>query len=516
MPSSLVDDPDVDPAPSATVGGRAGGGTWPVAPRTVAVGATVLAGLLAMVRLGHKSLWLDEGYSLGHASMAWADFWRVLVEREPNGALHALVLFAWYRVSEAEWWVRLPSAAFAVATVPLLYLLLKRLFDDRAGAFGAVLLALNGFSLRFAQEARTYSLLMLLTTASVLAFVAYAQDHRRRQWWLWVLVTAALPYTHVFGWLAIAVQAVAAVARRGPSRPPRRALIGGFGVIGLVGLPIALALLAGNDEGQATGIPGVTIVRFVGVYARVAGDLGIALLAAVGLLWAWTVVVAIHEVRTRGAVQLDERQWGVVVLVAWLLVPTVLIALGSPIQPLFGARYFVLLVPAASGLTAVGLLTLRRPALRWAAGVVVLALTAGGAVGWYARPAIDDVRTTTEIISADAQPGDAVVFSPWFMKLPFDQYADREPALAADLVPAWPTADWGTFLPDHPDHPDEETLVDAAAYDRVWVVARDDRTPEDDADLDALRELLAGTHVEVRHDDPAGMDVWLFERTATP
>lgn len=514
MAEPLVD--RQDPAsedPSTTDAGPPPRPPWPVAPRTVAVLATILAGALALFRLGHKSYWLDEGYSLGHAGLGWGDFWEVLVQREPNGALHAVLLWGWLRLGDAEWWARLPSAAFAVATVPLLYLLLRRLFDDRVGAVGAVLLALNGFSLRFAQEARTYSLLMLVTTASVLLFVAYVQDRRTGRWWAWVAVTALLPYVHVFGWLVIAVEATAVVARRGLPRPPGRRLLLGLAVPVLVGLPVALALLAGNDEGQASGIPGVTPVRFVGVYARVSGDLGVVLLAVVGALWAWTVLQVAAAARRRRW-RLDEAGWGVTVLVAWLVVPPVLVALGSPVQPLFGARYFVLLVPAASGLTAAALCRLQRPALRRGLAVAVVLLTAAGAVAWYARPAVDDLRSTADLLAENAQPGDAVVFFPWFMKLPLDPYAEDRPAVEA-IETDWPLADWGEFLPDHADHPDEDALRAAATHSRVWIVARDDRTAEDDADIAALEALLAGTHTEVLRADPAGLDVWLYARESS-
>jgi mannosyltransferase len=511
MAQPLIDGPQPAVAESTDTG-PAGEIEWRVAPRTLAVGATLLAAALALFHLGHKSFWLDEGYSIGHASLPWSQFWTVLTEREPNGALHALILFGWIRVGDAEWWLRLPSTVFAVATVPLLYLLLKRLFDERVGALAAVLLALNGFSLQFAQEARAYSSLMVMATASALCFVAYLQDQRRGQWWTWVAVTALLPYTHLFGGLIIGVEVLGALFYRGSHlRPPRR-LVTGFAIIGAVSAVMMVLLLTGEDEGQAVGIPGVSIVRYVGVYARVVGNLGVVLLAVVGLLWLSTTVSHLRDLRPLRPFRPTQGQWGFLFLAAWLVLPPVAVALATPIMPLFGARYFVLLVPAASAMTALALRTLPKGTLRTIATAVVVLLTAGGSLAWYLQPPADDVRAAAAVLAPSVEPGDAIVFLPWFMKLPLDPYVERDDVLQADLESTWPAVPWGEFLADHADHPRDTDLTRAIDHDRVWLVVRDDHTAEDARDFAAYRRLLEPDHRLADHIDLEGVDVWLYER----
>lgn len=489
------------------------GATWRVAPRTVAVFATALAGLLTTFHLGHKSLWLDEGYSVGHARMPWAPFWQVLTEREPNGALHALVLFPWIRVSDAEWWLRLPSAMAATATVPVLYLLLRRLFDDRVAATGALLLAVNAFQLQFAQEARAYALVMFVGTLSTLLFVAFVQDGRRGQWWAWVGVSVLLPYAHLFGWLVLGVQGAMALLRRGDLARPTRRLMAGFATIAVLGGTVLALIATGEEEGQAEGIPGFSVVRFVGVYARVAGNGGILLLGAFVTLGAFTTVTYVRQLWPLRPFRPTERQWGFLYLAAWLILPPIAIALLSPVQPLFGARYFVILVPAAAGLTALGIQTVPAGWMRRAAAAVVGVLVVGAAIAWYVRPPADDIRGAAQTISADVQPGDGVVFLPWFVELPFDEYALRDPSLERALDPVWPVATWGSFLPDHRDHPEaDEIAATVAAHDRVWLVIRDDRSPADDRDLAAYVDELSRDHRETDRIDLHGVDVVLFER----
>lgn len=505
----LGDGPDASPADPVADDGA----SWPVTPRTISVMATVLAAALAMFHLGHKSLWLDEGYSVGHARMPWSQFWTVLTEREPNGALHALILYPWIRVGDAEWWLRLPSAISATVTVPLVFLLLRRLFDQRVAALGAVLMALNAFSLQFAQEVRAYALVMCLGTASTLLFVAFVQDQRRGQWWAWVAVSATLPFAHLFGFLILGVQVAGALLRQGPLSRPTRRLVSGFVLIGLLSSVVALLVLTGDKGGQADGIPGVSAVRFVGVYARVIGNGGVALLAVVGAVWLATVVSIGRELLAVRPFRPTERQWGFLYLLAWLALPTIAIAVLSPVQPLFGARYFVILVPAAVGFTALALITLPAGWTRRAATTLVLVLTTAAAVGWYVRPPADDIRASARTISAAAEPGDGVVFLPWFVELPFDAYAVRDALIEDDVEPLWPAADWGTFVPDNADHPTTATIAAAVGgHDRVWIVLRDDREVADDRDLAALQAELARDHRQVRRVDLDGVDVLLYAR----
>ena len=504
-------------APAA--GGRArpvgprGPGDWPVAPRTVAVLATLLAGALTLFHLGHKSLWLDEGYSLGHARAPWAEFWTVLTEREANGALHALVLFPWIRISDAEWWVRLPSAVAATAAVPLLYLLLRRLFDDRVGALGAVLLALNGFQLQFAQEARTYALTMALATASTLCFVAFVQDGRRGQWWAWVATSALLPYAHLFGWLVLGVQAAAALLRGGGLRRPARRLVAGFAAIAVVAGAVLVLIAVGAREGQAEGIPTVSPVRFVGVYARVAGNGGVALLLAFLALGGYVAVTVGRELWPPRPYRPTERQWGTLLLFAWLLLPPLAIGLVSPVIPLFGARYFVILAPPAAGLLAVGVSSLPPRWPRRIAAVVVVGLLVATTLGWYLRPPADDARAAARAISSQVEPGDAIVFLPWFGVFPFDAYAQRDPRIEQSLDAVWPPTGWGEFLPDHRDHPSPTEVERAVAdRDRVWLVLRDGRDAESDRDVDAFVEALSRGHVEAERLDLDGLEVRRYDR----
>ncbi len=132
----------------------------------IAIGAA-----LRMLHLGAPSFWLDEALSVDFARLPWPRFVQLMQTRELNMLPYYLLLRAWIHLGTAEWIVRSLSVICSITTLPILYRLGVRLFGVRVGQIGVTLLALHPYHIRFAQEARGYSLMVLLVTASTLLLV---------------------------------------------------------------------------------------------------------------------------------------------------------------------------------------------------------------------------------------------------------------------------------------------------------------------------------------------------------
>jgi uncharacterized membrane protein len=75
-------------------------------------------------------------------------------------------------VGKSDVAIRLLSALIGTATIPVLYALARRLFDEtRVAIFAAGVIALAPFHIYYSQEARMYGLVTLLGLASVYFFV---------------------------------------------------------------------------------------------------------------------------------------------------------------------------------------------------------------------------------------------------------------------------------------------------------------------------------------------------------
>lgn len=480
-------------------------------PQLVVAAATAFMAVATIWGLGERSVWLDEGFTVMHTRLPTGEFFSIVAEREANAVLHSVLVHGLVRVSEAEWWLRLPSALAATAAVPVTYLAGRRLFHPRVGAIAAVFLAANGFVVEYGQEGRGYALLLLLAALSTFLFVRALQEDRTGAWVAWTAVSCVMGYAHLFGVLVVAAQVLALLARRGLPTPWRR-LGWCFGAIVVAHLPLAAFLVAGGDKGQSEGLPAFTPLRFVGIFVRLSGNAGVPLTLLVAIACAFGLVVLW---RRRAA--LDEQAWGVLLVTLGIVVPVGAAALVSLVEPLYVARYFVGTIPALALLAAFGLTQVRprAAALALGAGIVVLGVVGVGL--WHRQPSREDARGVVDALAQPApegvQPGDAIVFTPWYGRIPVEVYLEDEDGLVEDLAPAFPDADWGAWRPDEdPGGIDADAVVAEAGADRVWVVTRPDSdvpVPEEAAVADALAD--AG-YEEVRVERFDGLDLHLYER----
>jgi len=130
---------------------------------------TALGGFLRIYQIGSKGLWLDEAFSVW---MGWQPVkemlgWLIRIDQHPP--LYYLMLHFWMRLGDDPATVRALSALCGTLTIPVLYLLGRRLADAKVGLLAALLLAISPFHVRLAQEARMYTLLALNASLALYA-----------------------------------------------------------------------------------------------------------------------------------------------------------------------------------------------------------------------------------------------------------------------------------------------------------------------------------------------------------
>src|SRR5437588_8628110 len=134
---------------------------------TVAVAAVVVVGV-ALRFLTSSHLWLDEALTVNIAKLPLSRIPDAL-RHDGSPPLYYLLLHWWIAVFGAgDIAVRALSAVFAVATLPLIWIAGLRVGGRRAAIAALLLLAASPFAIRFATEARMYSLLGLLAVAGYL------------------------------------------------------------------------------------------------------------------------------------------------------------------------------------------------------------------------------------------------------------------------------------------------------------------------------------------------------------
>ncbi|HXL81781.1 MAG TPA: glycosyltransferase family 39 protein [Pyrinomonadaceae bacterium] len=129
--------------------------------------------------------------------------------------LFYLLLKIWIAIGgESLLWLRLLPALFGIAAIIPFFLLCRELdlrLNERNLAL--LLLAVNGYLIKYAQELRMYSLLMFLSLGSLWLFIKFFKtEHASRKQLVWLFLTnLLLVYSHYAGWLVVITEGLTLV-----------------------------------------------------------------------------------------------------------------------------------------------------------------------------------------------------------------------------------------------------------------------------------------------------------------
>ena len=177
----------------------------PPLKRLVLLGAALvivaLAAVLRLEGLGRDGLWFDETVSLGYARqpLSYPGHWN-------NGmALFHTVLHGWIRIAgESEAALRFPSAVFGIAAVALLIALVRRVNGWTAALAAGLIFALAWRHVYYSQEARGYSLFIMLAILTTLLLVRLLERPGTGRLVAYGIALVALAYSH-YQWVFVVV-----------------------------------------------------------------------------------------------------------------------------------------------------------------------------------------------------------------------------------------------------------------------------------------------------------------------
>ena len=213
----------------------------------IVAGLTALAALLRFSTLGAQAFHHDEIVTAGRVVRAsiWHLFDRVEFG-ESVPPLYYLLAWPWSKLAgTGAVGLRSLSAAAGVATIPVVYLIGLQLRGRATGIAAAALVATNPMLIWYSQEARAYSLLVLLSSLSLLFFLRARRGGGGRDLLWWAVSSSLALATHYFAAFPIALEAALLVRARG--REATRALLG-VGAAGLALAPLALTQASHIDN----------------------------------------------------------------------------------------------------------------------------------------------------------------------------------------------------------------------------------------------------------------------------
>ncbi len=435
----------------------------------VAVGAA-----LRLIALGYKSFWIDEIASVSIAQRPSPAFWHFLWHDEGNMALYYVLLRPWLHLGRSEAIVRLLSALPGVLSIPLLYLLARRLFGARTGMLACVLFALNTCTIAISQEARAYSFVVLAVIVATYCFVRLVEAPSYGRAITYGLVAGATCYFHYFGVLVPAAHALSLIAAPRATRAWKQYLVAAI-IIVLLAIPV-LWLIHAQDVGHISWVqaPSVLELYHLGVFLAANGGKAVgAVLLALDLVLIGFFLRNLRSVWRDGD---DVQRWRYGLVASSFFAPIVITLAVSIVRPAFYHRFLVICLPAWIMMTAVGAQQIRRHFLRTSAIGVVCVLSLASTVIGYVR-VTEDWRGAVGYLISQARPGDRALYYQSLGNFAVENYWGW---LAGDRAP------YPAGVGVNPSNSEWEKQLDRAP--RVWLVLY--RAKPDDPESRVIEQEL--------------------------
>ena len=436
---------------------------------------------LRLICLACKPFWFDEAFSVEVSRLNWPNLLHLLWWREANMSLYYLLLRLWLRLGDSPYFIRSLSVIIAAATVPAIYWLAGQLFDRRVAVIAAALFTFNAYSVRYSQEARSYSLFVLLATLSSGCLVSWlSQPQGRLRAYIGTSVLAV--YSHFYAllpvaahWLVLRVTHPMQIDTDVPALRIRRA----WRIIAILVLPL-LVFVAKTGAGPLRWIQRPTLHTLGEFFEHLCGSNQWPLAA----LYAAACGIAIAFVGKRLWRRDPDRDvWRLQFLLIWMLLPVALTIVLSFARPVFLGRYMIFCLPPLVILAAAGLERLRSAWMLAAILGVMLLLSLQGAFFVYAHD-FDNERDASvaaaDFILDHAEPGDAILFHIAETRIPYEFVRSERtgqdtasPRSTTQLGPVilFPHHGPGLDYRDFTGKPTPDLVLQAGTnYPRLWLM----------------------------------------------
>jgi uncharacterized membrane protein len=474
----------------------------------------LFATYLSFLHLDAKSFWLDEAFSISIINNSWSQLWEIISRyTHPNMSLYYVLLKIWVKAfGDSEFAARSLSVIFAVAGVIMTYAVGVRLFNILTGLMASFILSVNAFFISYAQEARSYMLLLLLITVSMYLFIRAIETQRNKYYVALGLTNALVLYCHFLGFFVLIAQVISLVCL-----PPRtirwRRIITSAILTASLAAPLGVFILTHGTStlGNITN-PSLRSVFYL--FMNFTGNGGWFLLMSyvVPCFLSFAIFV-----RTLVSSRKSEILWRYALLFFWLFVPIFCLYLMSLFKPLFFInRYMFSCLPALVMLAGAGLLSFRSKTLQVIATSLLIILSLYTVFNVYYPQKKEDWRSATRLIVQNAKAGDAILFYGAPVMIPFEYYYRKMNGGTEILVSVYPfpfEIPTALCLSTEESDPSASMLESLhERYNRLWVVLSHDIHKGRGRDSRPIIQKIERKYINRENIFFEGINVKLYER----
>jgi 4-amino-4-deoxy-L-arabinose transferase-like glycosyltransferase len=192
--------------------------------------ALAAACVYRLYHLDYYSLWADEVWSVQACELgSFKAMILHLIHRDLHPPGYQTILYFWISLfGSTEFSVRSLSALSGVAAIIVIYSIGKKHFNVLAGLLAASLLSGSFQAIYYSQEARSYSLLLLLSCISAGSFLDIFIDKSRKavDFLVFIITGTLLVYLHYIGSVFMAAEGIIAIFLSLFAKDHRKKIIG--------------------------------------------------------------------------------------------------------------------------------------------------------------------------------------------------------------------------------------------------------------------------------------------------
>lgn len=467
-------------------------------------GVMLIGLVLRTVSIGSDSLWTDEALTL---VLAQWPVWDMITKPTDPTPFFYYALHKWFIPENASVvGIRSISLVAGMLALPAIYAIGRLIFSREGALLATALLAVSAPLIDYSQEARAYSVLVLLVLISAATLLWWFDVRQtlprkgRAALAVFVISTVLAGYTHFSAifWIGPAMLLLFALSSNGGPQARADAFMA-LAVLNLAMIPewIRAAKFAAIERSfdwlqQATPAHFVEVIRDTLLPTGFGTDATAGLLIPAAIWIGWRS----YADRKRLREWISNRPAAAAVVVSLLMLPVAVWLFGYVVRPVFVPRT---ILPAIPGfiLLVVLLIELDLSKIRRiATSAIFIALSLTSLITFGTVRAKEDWQEVRRILSEQARPGDVLIVCP-IWKYPALRHAVARPV--ALPVMALSRGEWRMLEPGVVPDPHWQrrylsVTIDASSNSvagpgqaaRTWLVL----SGCSNADPDAARVLL--------------------------
>ncbi|MFH1182039.1 MAG: glycosyltransferase family 39 protein [Candidatus Woesearchaeota archaeon] len=377
----------------------------------ILVTTLLLATIVRVCDIGKEPYWLDEAISIRQSQGSYSDAIS-LIKVDNHLPVYISILWGWVHLfGTSETSSRMLSAIFGIASVFMIFLVGRKMFNSKVGLIASIFLALSKIGVYYSQESRLYSLFLFLSLLSVYSYLLFSEKQSLKHGLLYFLSSLLMLYTHLFAVLIIAIQNLHYFANN--YRKLRWMVMQALLALSFAPWLFVLIYQTRHMENLAWIIT-PSVVDIFNIFYDFAGN--------AFLLTLFVIVIVLGVLAAKPKYKSEQ-----LLLILWLLFPIIGMFIASQIViPLFHVRYFLFTLPALYLLVAWSIFRLKSTYIKIGCILAIIVASILLLVSQSASLDKADWRGLSQFMKANVGKEDIIAIDPFYQQDPFAFYYDND------------------------------------------------------------------------------------------